>query len=249
MTSTYAVEWDYTDLAETYDLRADYSSELIRRTLSRIGCHEGTPSLEVGAGTGKLTTLLCDHGLDLTALEPNERMRAVAFSKGLDRRARWLVARGEALPVTSQSYELVAFGSSFNVLPAQLALAECARVLKPGGHWLAIWNHRDLDDPLQCEVETLIRAHLPGYDLGRRRHSPEPDLRAHGCWHDICADEERFVVEVSTLAWMEAWKSHATLRRQAGTKLTEILTGIEQLLGSSQVLAVPYTSRLWTARI
>jgi SAM-dependent methyltransferase len=249
MTLTSALEWDYTDLADTYDLRADYSAELIRRTLSRIGCQRGAAALEVGAGTGKLTSLLCDHGLDLTALEPNQRMREVAFSKGLDRRARWFAARGEALPVKSQSCELVAFGSSFNVLPAPLALDECARVLKPGGHWLAIWNHRDLDDPLQREVEALIRSHLPGYELGRRRHSPEPDLHTHGCWHDICADEERFIVEISKTAWMEAWQSHATLRRQAGPKLAGILAGIEQVLGSTQVLAVPYISRLWTARL
>lgn len=248
MTLTTALDWDYTELANTYDLRADYSPELIRRTLSRIGCQEGAVALEVGAGTGKLTTLLCDHGLDLTALEPNQRMREVAFSKGLDRRARWVAARGEDLPVKNESCELVAFGSSFNVLPAPVALDECARVLKPGGHWLAIWNHRDLDDPLQREVEALIRLHLPGYELGRRRHSPVPDLQAHGHWHDICADEERFVVEIGKKAWMEAWQSHATLRRQAGPKLAGILAGIEEVLGSTQVLAVPYISRIWTAQ-
>ena len=243
-----ALEWDYTDLAASYVQRSDYSAELVQRTLSLLGCQAGTPALEVGAGTGKLTALLCDQGLDLTALEPNERMRAVAFSKGLDRRARWLAARGEALPVKSQSCELVAFGSSFNVLPAPLALDECVRVLKPGGHWLAIWNHRNLDDPLQQAVEELIRRHLPDYELGRRRHSPEPDLLAHGRWHDISADEQRFVVEIGRQAWMEAWHSHATLRRQAGARLPAILAGIEQLLGSVEVLAVPYTSRLWTAR-
>lgn len=248
MTQTPTLDWDYTDLADSYDQRADYSAELIRRTLLRLGCGVGTPALEVGAGTGKLTSLLCDQGLDLTALEPNDRMRAVAFAKGLDRRARWLAARGEALPVKNQSCELVAFGSSFNVLPAPLALDECVRVLKPGGHWLAIWNHRDLDDPLQQEVEALIRQHLPGYEQGRRRHSPEPDLLAHGHWHDIQADEQRFVVEISSSSWMEAWHSHATLRRQAGDRLPAILDGIERLLGTTEVLTVPYTSRLWTAR-
>lgn len=247
MTLNQALDWDYTELASTYDLRPDYAPNLVRQALSRIGCQAGDAALDVGAGTGKLTALLCDHGLDLTALEPNDRMREIALSKGLGQRARWLAGCGEALPVADQSCALVAFGSSFNVLPAQVALAECARVLRPGGHWLAIWNHRDLDDPLQKDVEGLIRGHLPDYDPGRRRRSPEPDLQAHGGWHALQAQEEHFVVDIPAEDWLAAWQSHATLSRQAGAKRPVILAELRRLVGTARSLRVPYFSHLWTA--
>lgn len=247
MTMKQALEWDYTDLAGTYDLRADYAPDLLRRTLERLGCQPGDVALEVGAGTGKLTGPLCDYGLDLTALEPNASMREMALRKGLGQRARWVAGRGEALPVASQSCRLVAFGSSFNVIPAQTALQECARVLEPGGCWLAVWNHRDLEDPLQKSVEELIRRHIPDYDHGRRRRSPESDLRTHGGWHDICGAEERFIVDIPARDWLAAWASHATLSRQAGSQKADILAEIGQWLGAEQTLRVPYFSRLWTA--
>lgn len=247
MTLNQALDWDYTELAGTYDLRPDYAPNLVRQALSRIGCQVGDPAVDVGAGTGKLTALLCDYGLALTALEPNDRMREIALSKGLGQRARWLADRGEALPVANQSCALVAYGSSFNVLPAQVALAECARVLRPGGHWLAIWNHRDLDDPLQKDVEGLIRHHLPDYDPGRRRRSPEPDLQAHGGWHALQAQEERFVVDMPAEDWLAAWQSHATLSRQAGAERPVILAELRRLVGTAQSLRVPYFSHLWTA--
>ncbi len=248
MTAADALDWDYTRLASTYDLRADYHAGLVEQTLQRLGLPPGAWALEVGAGTGKLTGLLCGHGLQVLASEPNTSMRTVALAKPALRRAQWLACRGEALPLAAGAVRLVAYGSSFNVLPAQQALDECARVLAPGGYWLALWNHRDLDDPLQREVEALIRHHLPGYDYGQRRVSPQDSVMGHGAFSHIDAAEQQFVVEVDADDWMMAWKSHATLQRQAGTRLPYILQDIRSLVATSSALRIPYFTRLWTAQ-
>ncbi len=248
MTAADSLDWDYTRLACTYDLRADYHAGLISHTLQRLGLPAGALTLEVGAGTGKLTKLLCHHGLEVIASEPNASMRKVALFKPELRSARWLACRGEALPLPAGSVQLVAYGSSFNVLPAQQALDECARVLSAGGHWLALWNHRDLDDPLQREVEVLIRHHLPDYDYGLRRVSPEPEVAIHGAFTQIEAAQQRFMVEVDAGDWMLAWQAHATLQRQAGQRLPRILDELRSLLGAATTLRIPYFTRLWTAQ-
>jgi ubiquinone/menaquinone biosynthesis C-methylase UbiE len=241
------LSWDYTSLSGTYDFRADYCQELVHEVLKGLDLQAGDPTLDVGAGTGKLSGLLCEYGLDVVALEPNASMRSVALTKPTLRRAHWLAARGESLPLRQNSMTLVAYGSSFNVMPARPALDECARVLRAGGHWLALWNHRDLGDPLQQSVEALIRRHIPDYDYGRRRISPKSDLAAHGAFSDIEAAEQRFIVEIPARDWVSAWRSHATLQRQAGLCLPAILNELQALVGTTGRLRIPYFTRVWTA--
>ncbi len=240
--------WDFTTLAATYDYRPDYCASLIHDLFVAMRLPRGERVLDVGAGTGKLTVHLCAHGFDVLAMEPNARMRAIGLTKQSLSRARWVAGRGEALPVTAMSVGLVSFGSSFNVVNTSTALDECARVLRPGGFWLAVYNHRDLDDPLQRAVEDVIHRHIPGFDYGRRRASPAGELSAHGAFDDFASNERRFVATISTHDWMQAWCSHATLQRQAGDRLPGILAEIHALVSAQTTLQVPYSTRAWTAR-
>lgn len=240
--------WDYTRLASTYDHRPNYSSALLQSTFAGLDLPAGLPVAEVGAGTGKLTAELLRAGLSVVAMEPNAAMRAEALAKPALRRARWLASRGESLPLASGSVGLVAYGSSFNVLPPQAALDECARVLAGGGVWLAVWNHRDLDDPLQHAVEQAIRRLVPDYAYGSRREDPSAQVRAHGAFEAPAAAEQRFVVEMPATDWLAAWRSHATLQRQAGARWEAVLGAITDVVGSAATLQIPYATRLWHAR-
>ncbi|MFS8085488.1 MAG: class I SAM-dependent methyltransferase, partial [Acidobacteriota bacterium] len=73
MIQSTLLHWDYSDLASTYDLRADYCMELVNDILQDLGLKEGDPVLDIGAGTGKLTVHFCKFGLDVVALEPRAR--------------------------------------------------------------------------------------------------------------------------------------------------------------------------------
>ena len=250
MTQTVSSQafWDYGPLAEKYDLRPDYDNSLVHATLQAVDLTSGALAVVVGAGTGKLTGLLLDQGLDVIAIEPNAAMRKIASAKKPMRAARWLAANGEALPLRENCADLVAYGSSFNVLDTQLALEECARVLHTGGVWLALWNHRDLQDPLQRAVEQTIQRHVADYDYGRRRQSPAVAVSLHGGFGGVTACEQRFLVQMPAHDWLEAWRSHATLQRQAGDKLAHILREIAALLAGERIVRVPYHTRLWWAR-
>ena len=50
---------------------------------------------------------------------------------------------------------------------------------------------------------------------------------------------------------IEAWRSHATLHRQAGEKFDDIISGIEKMLDESglEEITIPYTTRLWVAQL
>jgi len=241
-------DWDYTALASHYDRRADYARELVQGVLSGFSLRADSRVLDVGAGTGKLTGLLCATGARVVACEPNAAMRGYGRQKPENRVACWIAGSGEALPLYAGSVDLVAYGSSFNVLDARTALSEAARVLRPGGHWLALWNHRDLDDPLQRRVEAAIRRHLPAFDPGRRRQDPSAEVEASGSFGPVGHAQARFVARMDAAAWMQAWRSHATLARQAGDAMEDVLASIAELVRDRAVLEVPYFTRMWWAR-
>jgi SAM-dependent methyltransferase len=240
--------WDYTALASHYDGRADYCGELVDRVLAGFGLQRESCILDVGAGTGKLTGLLCATGARVVACEPNAAMRGYGVRKAQNRGAEWIAGSGELLPIVSDSIDLVAYGSSFNVLDARTALSEAARVLRPGGHWLALWNHRDLDDPLQRIVEAAIRRHLPTFDYGSRRQDPTTEVEASGAFGPVRHAEARFEVRMETASWLQAWRSHATLARQAGDAMDAVLASIAESVCGRSTLDIPYYTRLWWSR-
>jgi ubiquinone/menaquinone biosynthesis C-methylase UbiE len=240
--------WDYSALAASYDLRAEYDATLLADTLAGFGLGAQHHVLDVGAGTGKLTHRLCASGASVLACEPNAQMRARGLAQPACRDARWIAGCGEALPLRDASVDLIAYGSSFNVLDPVAALREAARVLRPRGHWLALWNHRDLDDPLQRELEAIIHRRVPRFDYGSRRRDPAKVVAASGAFEPLRRAAARFVTRVDSAAWLQAWRSHATLRGQAGAGFDALLLEFERLLRGRAQIEVPYHTRLWWTR-
>ncbi len=242
------VTWDYTELARHYDKRAEYSARALDRLCAVTGSGPGTRVADIGAGTGKLAAPLAHRGLRVSAIEPNAAMRAFGIrnTRGLD--VTWSEGTGECSGLATGAFDLVTFGSSFNVVNQATALVEVARILTPAGSVACMWNHRDLDDPVQAGIEAIIRQQIPRYEYGKRRQDPTPVIDACGLFGPVGTLEERFVVEVSVADHVEAWRSHATLRRQSGTRFGAIVEAIENALGTIGSLPTPYFTRVWYAR-
>src|SRR5580658_304884 len=174
------VNWDYTEHASHYDKRADYSYDAIKELVSATGCVPQKPVAEVGAGTGKLTKELLKHGLTVKSVEPNDAMREIGIKNTRGKTVTWSVGTGEATGLLTRSAQAVFFGSSFNVVDQRAALAEVARILMPRGWFACMWNHRNLDDPIQQKIESIIKAHIPAYSYGTRREDPTHIINSSG---------------------------------------------------------------------
>lgn len=242
--------WDYTQLADAYVYRPQYAEDFVDAVLARGDVDEEIRVADIGAGTGNLTELLLERACCVDAVEPNAAMRR----HGIERTARfgpavtWFDATAEETGLPHDNYDLVSFGSSFNVVDPQPALEEAAAILHPGGWLMCCWNHRDADDPLQREIEAVIRRHLPQFSKGTRAGDPAPVIAASGFFGTAEAIEHRVVHTVSAREWVKAWWSHATLARQAGDRMEQIVADIGSLLAGRDVVEVPYFTKGWLAR-
>jgi ubiquinone/menaquinone biosynthesis C-methylase UbiE len=249
---TMEVQWNYTQLASPYLKRPDYAPSAIDEMLRRMGIGKGAKACDVGAGVAHLTLPLMRRGLTVDAVEPNDAMRKLGSERTKDSSAvKWFEGTGEKTGRASAAYDLVTFGSSFNVTDRPAALQESKRILNPRGWFACMWNHRDLDDPVQKDVEDLIRTAIPAYGYGTRREDQTEVIAASGLFEPCQTIEGRILHTVSDTDWVEAWRSHATLQRQAGDRLEKIVLDIEALLRSRKLteLKIPYTTRIWIARL
>jgi ubiquinone/menaquinone biosynthesis C-methylase UbiE len=97
--------------------------------------------LEVGGGEGELAERIVDElGAQLVGVDQSERMVEIQRNKGLDA----CVADVQELPFGTEEFDVVlAAWMLYHVPDLDRALAEIARVLRPGGRLVAVTNAVD----------------------------------------------------------------------------------------------------------
>ena len=245
-------EWDYTTLADAYLLRPDYADAAIDAMLAIAGAEKNDKFCDVGAGVAHLTLMLAARSLDVVAVEPNDAMRA----NGVKRtekfaNVRWHEGTGEQTGQHAQVFNMATFGSSFNVCDRQQALKETARILKPHGWFACMWNHRQLDDAIQAQIESIIKERVAGYGYGTRREDQTAVIDASGLFGSVVHLDSRVMHEQTIAECVEAWRSHATLKRQAGMAFGEVVAAIEAYLISlkTPTIQIPYSTNIWVAQL
>ena len=167
--------------------------------------------VDLGAGTGKLTRSLAALGHHVVAVEPLPEMldRLRAAVPGVTA----VVGTAESMPLPDDSTDVVACAQAFHWFDHGPALAEIARVLRPGGRVALVWNVRDERVPWVSELsdamvgrtgvdrgasEPIERSGLYGeVERARFEHTQDVDreaLRALVLSRSYCAvlpDEER----------------------------------------------------------
>lgn len=128
--------------AGDYDrFRPGYPDAAVRWTLGETPLRV----VDVGAGTGILTRAVLAHGHRVVPVEPDPQMAAhlAARSPGCTP----AIGYAERLPLADRSADAVVAGQAYHWFDPEPAHAEAARVLRPGGVFAALWNHRDESVP------------------------------------------------------------------------------------------------------
>lgn len=245
------VEWDYTSLAQAYLKRPDYAQCAIDDMLKEANIEAGDYACDVGAGAAHLTLMLARAGLIVYAVEPNDAMRANGINKTQEYgNVTWSEGVGESTGMEDDRFNIVTFGSSFNVCDRPKALLETARILKKGGFFACMWNHRDLNDSLQSSIEEIIKSHIPDYSYGSRREDQTAVIDESGLFNEVKYIEGTVNHSILAEDFIEGWKSHGTVYRQSPNIFeainSDIRTAVEKV--GQKYIDIPYTTRIWMAQ-
>ena len=121
--------------------RPSYPPEAVDWLLAPTGDWDARDVLDLGAGTGKLTTRLVERGLRVIAVDPIAEMLDMLRGALPDTPA--LLGSAEQIPLPDSHVDAVLVAQAWHWFDADRAAAEVARVLRPGGRLGVLWNTRD----------------------------------------------------------------------------------------------------------
>jgi SAM-dependent methyltransferase len=140
-----------------HEARPEYSAEALDLAASRLGLGPDADVLDLAAGTGKLTRPLTERFARVTAVEPDPGMRAVLGQ--VPGCHLVLDGRAESIPLPGAAVDAVFVGQAFHWFANPEAVGQIARVLRPGGGLVLIWNTWwGTEPPLPDAAEKLIES-------------------------------------------------------------------------------------------
>ena len=173
------------EVAETYEaFRPGPSNAAIDWVLQ--GRHVAA-ALDLGAGTGACTRLLLAHADHVSAVEPDERMRAVLNTEVPT--ATVLPGQGESIPLPDSSVDAVFASSSWHWMEPEPTLREVARVLRPGGVLGVMWSGPDPEGPFMVQARVLLESQSLDAESGTDEH--QSDSSQESLADVVLADADR----------------------------------------------------------
>lgn len=128
---------------------------------------------DIASGTGIFTKLLLDHGSRVFGVEPNAEMRR-AGEEFLAAYPKFSSVTGtaEATTLPSGSVDFVTAAQAGHWFNRQKSRHEFARILKPGGWTVLVWNERKIDStPFLRDYEGLLLRYGTDYNEVRHEHT------------------------------------------------------------------------------
>jgi len=164
----------YNKISKFYDALAEHSEAPVRKAgLEMLNTQEGHHVLEIGFGTGhSLIELARSVGSSgkVFGIDLSEKMVEIAQKQAdeEDLGGRIELSCGDALqlPYESESLDGVFMSFTlelFDTPEIPLVLAECKRVLKPGGRIVVIGMSRVLPEGMMIEIFEWTHQHFPNY--------------------------------------------------------------------------------------
>jgi SAM-dependent methyltransferase len=150
--------------------RPAYPQDVITLLESECGLTPASVIADVGSGTGILSELFLKHGNRVFGVEPNREMRA-AGDKLLAKYAKFssIDATAEATTMVNTSIDLITAGQAFHWFDRERSRAEFARILKPGGWVVLMWNGFRVEaSPVNNAYQQLVLKYGTDYQEVRR---------------------------------------------------------------------------------
>jgi len=242
------------DPASAYELvssdyehgRPAYAADAVAYLVGELELDTGSSVLDLGAGTGKLTRMLVEYGLEVVCVDRSPAM--LAELRTASPQARAIVGTAEAIPLRRESVDAATVAQAFHWFDAARALAEIHRVLRAGGGLALVWNKRDEADPVQVLLSELTDP--PGRATPRGWQLDVPGIvAASGLFGPASSSEFRHAQPTDASRLLSRLRSSsfvAGLPEDRRHALERRLLG--ELEEAGRVVEIAYTTIVYTVR-
>ena len=249
--------------ADEYDrYRPTYPAELFALIRGELELPKRPAVVDMGAGTGRASLAMAELGWRVTALEPGRGMldvlRANAADAGLV--VATVQASAEATGLDPASVDLVTAAQAFHWFDKPAAVAEMARITRPGGGVALFWNVRDeTRSPFVAAYHAALDRYggpPEGRYLQAGRATGRPATRSaledsvsfeavtlHELHHEVDMRAADFLPMAFTASYVRAMAAEA----QAAFR-TETETLVAEHARPDGGLTIPYRIDCWIAR-
>lgn len=164
----------FSDRVEDYvRYRPGYPPQVIELLRDACGLQTSHKVADIASGTGAFTRLLLENGNPVIAVEPNAAMRDAGnrlLSSFPTLTSVAGTAEGTGLP--SASVDFVTAAQAAHWFERERARAEFARILRPQGWCVLIWNERRTDaTPFLRDYEQLLLTYGTDYKEVRQERT------------------------------------------------------------------------------
>jgi SAM-dependent methyltransferase len=153
--------------------RPSYPQQIIETLEHHCGLTRDSIVADIASGTGIFTKLLLEHGNRVFGVEPNVEMRAAGegFLAAYPNFSS-VTGTAEATTLEARSVDFVTAAQAGHWFDRQKSRGEFARILKPGGWAVLVWNERKADStPFLREYEELLLRYGTDYNEVRHEHT------------------------------------------------------------------------------
>ncbi|BBX71724.1 class I SAM-dependent methyltransferase [Mycolicibacterium psychrotolerans] len=193
--------------------------------------------LDLGAGTGKLTTRLVERGLDVVAVDPIPEMLELLSGSLPDTPA--LLGTAEDIPLADDSVDAVLVAQAWHWFDPERALKEVARVLRPGGRLGLVWNNRDERLGWVKDLGRIIGHEVDPFSQTVELPAPFGDVARHQVEWTSYLTPQALIDLVASRSYCIT--SPEQVRTRTLDRVRELLT-THPALANSTGLALPYVT-------
>jgi SAM-dependent methyltransferase len=251
--------------ADEYErYRPSYPDELFTTIERRLELPDRPHVADLGAGTGRASLAMAAIGWRVTAIEPGrpmlEQLRGRASEDGLV--VATVQASAEETGLDPASVDLATAGQAFHWFDKERAVAEMARIVRPGGGVALFWNVRDEEaSPFVAGYHALLEERFGEADTGRYLQAGRPSgqdatrrafeglasfnpLEKIELRHELVMSPEEFTGMAFTASYVRALADDEQVRFRADLATLLAQHGHAPL----QPFSVPYRVDLWITR-
>jgi ubiquinone/menaquinone biosynthesis C-methylase UbiE len=232
--------------------RPSYPKEIVDLLRQECGLTPSAIIADMGSGTGIFTELFLKNGNIVYGVEPNAKMRE-AGEKFLESypNFRSVDGKSESTTLPDQSVDFVTAAQAFHWFDREKARKEFARILRPKGWTVLIWNDRRFSTPFLTDFESFLLEYGTDYTAVRKQvdeqniqqfFSPQLVQQKSLTNQQIC-DWEGLLGRVQSASYMPSPEDSKFLA------MTQALRRIYEKHATSGTVTLEYDTRVYYGRL